>query len=498
VKKRTLVAAILGGSLCLFCRPAGTLDRQIVLGREDGWRDVEVAENLTLLSGRWGTLDYVLQDAEYEPTASTDLLIHFNALPSADLTGYYETFRGDLLLSEKVAVLGRASGGFSSGKAGLTLQPLPGALFRQGTWLQDFSIEFWLNPALLQDGEQIFCWKGARWNAQSVLPQEVLCVVQDRRVEWIFDNFFTTPAAGRSEFSFRGITALVPRDWHHHLLRYDSRIGLLEYLVDGVPEAILYTTDSGRETGTILLPFAGDAGPGTITIGGDFTGLIDELRISRTWVGMPSLTRYNGRTGSFQTRTFDLGYTGTRLKRIDAVIRTPGDSAVYLFYRMTDRADADLSGVSWTQVEPGQPLSDSRGRFLQVMAELFPDGTLRHSPEVSELRFLYEQDLPPAPPTGLHGIPGNGRVRLNWSTVNEEDVAGYLVYYGNAPGIYRGSGSDQGSSPIDVGNVSELEVTGLSNGRLYYFAVVAYDATDPPHRSLFSKEISARPSGLLP
>jgi hypothetical protein len=111
---------------------------------------------------------------------------------------------------------------------------------------------------------------------------------------------------------------------------------------------------------------------------------------------------------------------------------------------------------------------------------------------------VYEQDLPPVPPTGLYAVAGNGKVRLYWNRVNEDDIGGYIIYYGSEPGSYRGSDSDLGASPIDVGNVFQFEVTGLSNSRLYYFAVVAYDDTDPPHRSLFSREISARPSSMLP
>jgi hypothetical protein len=294
---------------------------------------------------------------------------------------------------------------------------------------------------------------------------------------------------------------MVPGDWHHHLLRYDSRIGLLEYLMDGVPEAVAYTTDSGRERGAVLLPSIGDAGPGQVKVGAGFTGFVDELRISRAFVEEPNLDRYSSDLGVFVSRTFDLGFTGTRLKRINAVYRAPGDSAVYFYYRMTDRPDADTSGVPWTQFEAGQPLDrapPSRGRYLQVMIELYPDGSRRQTPEVSELRLVYEQDLPPAPPTGLYAEAGDGRVSLYWSSVNEEDVAGYLVYYGSQPGSYHGRDSDLGPSPIDVGRVTNVEVTGLTNSRLYYFALVAYDGTDPPHRSLFSRELSARPSSLLP
>jgi hypothetical protein len=149
------------------------------------------------------------------------------------------------------------------------------------------------------------------------------------------------------------------------------------------------------------------------------------------------------------------------------------------------------------QFQPGAELPQALGRYAQLRVELFPDGRRSLSPQLSELRLVYEQDLPPAAPAGVVATAGNGLVRLAWRPVREEDVRGYLVYYGQYPGNYHGTGADQGPSPIDVGPATELDLAGLENGRLYYFAVVCYDSTEPPHRSGFSKEVSARPSGAL-
>jgi hypothetical protein len=131
------------------------------------------------------------------------------------------------------------------------------------------------------------------------------------------------------------------------------------------------------------------------------------------------------------------------------------------------------------------------------MFELFPNGARSRSPQVSELRVVYEPDIPPAPPTDLRADPGNSAIRLMWNSVNEADISGYLVYYGEAPGNYHGQDAELGPSPIDVGNVTRVDLAGLTNGKLYYIAVVAYDSTTPPHRSLFSTEISTRPSPLV-
>jgi hypothetical protein len=125
------------------------------------------------------------------------------------------------------------------------------------------------------------------------------------------------------------------------------------------------------------------------------------------------------------------------------------------------------------------------------MVELFPDGTRRQSPRVSSIRVVYEPNVPPVPPAGLIASPGSGKVTLSWRKSTEPGVKGYMVYYGEAPSTYLGG------SPIDAGESTRIEIGGLANGTLYYFAVVAYDSSEPRQQSAFSGEVSARPSRIF-
>jgi hypothetical protein len=483
------------------------LDQEIVLGREDGWRDFPVGENLVRRQGMWNTLDLFLRENEYLPVpGQTDLLLHFNRENEGEASGHYRLERGRALIAPEVRVLGEAAAGFNGERRGMQLSPLAGALFERGTRWGDFSIEFWLRPTLLADGEEVLAWIGSRWLEGRAAPQELRCAVRSRRLDWEFVGLFAAGAEageaggaaageGAPPIRLEGLTPLVPRVWHHHLLRFDSGSGLLEYLVDGIPEAVTYVRAPGE--GPPQAPYTGEADSAPLLLGRGFTGFLDELRISRLFVEDPMLTRYDGRAGVAASSPLDLGYTGTRLKRIEAVYGAQGDADIFFYYRLADRlSSAELDG-DWVQFRPGVELGEARGRYLQLRVELFPDGRRGLSPQLSELRVVYEQDLPPAAPAGVQAVAGNSRVRLRWGVVREEDVRGYLVYYGLAPGNYRGMGADRGPSPIDVGSATELELKGLENGRLYYFTVVSYDATQPPHRSAFSREVSARPSGAL-
>jgi hypothetical protein len=266
---------------------------------------------------------------------------------------------------------------------------------------------------------------------------------------------------------------------------------MLEYLVDGIPEAVSYATDTGREGGSISLPVIGSRASSPLIVGDGVTAVVDELRVSRRFVDDPVLTRLDGRSGTAVSRVFELGFAGTKLDSIEAVYDTPLDTDVYFYYRMADRLKAagELE-TSWVQFVPGSTRLPGSGRYLQLMVELLPDGTLAESPSVSSINVRYTPDLPPAPPAKLQARPGNGAVLLRWSRVNESDVAGYRVYVGSRPGVYW--------SVTDVGNVTEHEIQGLENGRLYYFTVASYDTADPRRRSAFAPEEAARPSALEP
>jgi len=61
-------------------------------------------------------------------------------------------------------------------------------------------------------------------------------------------------------------------------------------------------------------------------------------------------------------------------------------------------------------------------------------------------------------------------LHLEWDANNEADLAGYKVYYGTSSGNY--------GEPDDAGNVTEHELSGLTEGETYYVAITAYDNSD--------------------
>jgi fibronectin type 3 domain-containing protein len=74
-----------------------------------------------------------------------------------------------------------------------------------------------------------------------------------------------------------------------------------------------------------------------------------------------------------------------------------------------------------------------------------------------------------------------GEVTLAWDPNTEPDLAGYRVYYG--------FGSRNYDQVLDVGNCTSCQVTGLEQGRTYYFAATAVNTANM--ESAFSNEVSA-------
>lgn len=59
------------------------------------------------------------------------------------------------------------------------------------------------------------------------------------------------------------------------------------------------------------------------------------------------------------------------------------------------------------------------------------------------------------------------QAHLGWNASSSPGVAGYKLYYGTSSSVY--------SQSVDVGNTTSYTVTGLDDGKKYYFAAVAYD-----------------------
>ncbi|MDR0411604.1 MAG: hypothetical protein LBH75_06490 [Treponema sp.] len=397
------------------------------------------------------------------------------------------------------------------GDKGVAIKPASAAAqLSPGRRWGDFSIEFWVQPFNMGNGEQLLQWSAATRSPEGYASQRILCISVKNRFQWTFSGFFITPAGDtpQREITLVGTSPVVPKAWSHHIIRFDSQTGLLEYMVNGQPEAVAYATSTAREGGEVWTPLIGENG--ILTIGDRFTGLVDEFCLHSDFADA-STAKYPGRGGRVETRTIDLGEPNSVVVRVDAStgrmfthnniprsefaggnIRRFSDDAELQFFIRSSESPYVWSD-DWRVFMPGKNLDNTRGRYVQIAVQFYPSGDREASPYLDEISIVYKPDEPPLPPTMVTAMAKDGAVILTWKNSPDIDTTGYFVYYGEHAGEYFGEDALQGVSPIDVGNKTGVRIDGLKNGTLYYFAVSAYDSLSPPHLGMFSREVSARP-----
>ena len=540
MKNKPFILVLFYCFFLLIGRVYGVGERILTLGASSSWELIEKRQGITetslirpnpvlVLSGMTDPLN---ED-------SLDLYLSFNE-------GRPENFRDsrgryNVISSSQLAValppLNRAGTGAAlfTGAANepLMMKPRPNSLFAPNSKIRDFSIEFWLCPRNVEEGEQVLSWNSSVPDKRgSYFNQQIQCFISKSKLQWNFNDFFFAPGeTDRKPITVSG-PLLLPGRWSHHLVRFDADLGLLEYLVDGKVEVIEYVTVTGREGSEVYTPVTGV--DGSFLMGSRYSGMIDEFRVYRCCLETPFLSKYPQGGGRAESRTLDLGYANSRVLRIEAfggrtgsrltespripnsagkvsnqyagngVLRFP-DHAELRFFLRASNSPYKWNDAPWVPVEPGTALPEFPGRYVQIAADFYPGMDGDTSPYLAELRVVYSAAEPPPPPAHLIAVAKDGAVELAWKASPSRETGGYLIYYGTASGEYFGDHAvflaTEVKSPIDTGNRTSVRIEGLKNGTLYYFAVAAYNRPEGgmvlPEPGEFSRETAARPLRMV-
>ena len=482
-------------------------EKTLILGGASGWPALSVETGLSRAKGRLGQDAIVLATvlplgkADSAPSSAkelADLYLPFDRSGDGDITNHYQIV-SSALIQANAAKARRGAGAAicNTDGTGLVLKGAPGTLFSTPGDTGSFSIDFWIKPTVTENGSVIFQWRSSRIAGSGSLFQYIRASVMHNHVEWTFSNIWTTASGTPLDMIVSGRKNLIPGVWSHHELSYDAETGVLEYFVDGSTEDLKYTTSTGTERGDIYPAIFGTASE--IEIAPRFSGLLDEFQVTRKKVSFDSLDkrhavldRYPSAGGRFESMPIDSLALNSSLNGIAVVKTEPGETGTAFFVRAGDNFyQWTDSSPAWIPVMPGEKLTGISGRYFQIAGELYPDGRGESTPSVTSITVKYEEDSPPWPPVKLFASPGDGSVTLTWPSSIDFDTSGYLVYYGDHPGEYLGEGS-----PFDAGANRTFTVSGLKNGKVYYFCVAAYDASGPRYPGDLSVETYARPQAI--
>jgi hypothetical protein len=133
-----------------------------------------------------------------------------------------------------------------------------------------------------------------------------------------------------------------------------------------------------------------------------------------------------------------------------------------LWEKVSGPGEASFSDSS--ALEPSVTFSESGTYLLQLTLS---QGATTHSATTT---ITIRDTSPPASPTGLSAVAGEGAITVNWDDNTETDFAAYHFYRSETPGSYG-----EARAPDLVS--SEFVDYGVVAGRTYYYRVVALDMT---------------------
>lgn len=465
-----------------------------MLGGKEGWPELQKMDGVVKGEGRYGWSSIQLDTNSRSLQDDTDLLVDFESTSFSDRSGNYSV-KENRLVSSTASVMGKGAA-LSRGNGGLKLRGKSGSLFGTSGMTGSFVIEFWLNPSVAESGETIFSWRSSKTVANYPLYQMMTVSFFNSRTRFEFTNLFSGYTANNGVISLTSTKAIIPNRWTHHSFTYDEESGMMEYRIDGQLQAMTFVTTNGREMGGSVLPC--ELGVvADIEICPNYTGYIDDFRISRTNVNQAAIDlRYDTFKkdgGRFETKPILIS-TGAQMSRLDAVINQPSQTDIMFYVRSGDNYfNWTDTYPEWIPVSNHSEIKNVKGLYFQIAAELYPDGGGKTSPSVSEIKITYQPVPDPLPPFVVKAVAGDGQVTLSWSYSVDDTAGGYYVFYGERPGEYISADAFAGASPIDVGNVNTITLTGLKNGKIYYFAVASYSRMDKRIMGILSSEVYARP-----
>ena len=158
---------VLAGLLGAVSAPG--LEQSLDLGRERRWRDMAAYEGVVSVPGRWGLEDLTLDQGGYPVDPDTELLYHFDRSSEGDAVGAWRYGSAAAvagasgtgpMVAAAAAAIGPGGAAFTGRGSGVALVGPKEGLFAPGSVWGDFTIELWLHPATLANGETVLSWGG--------------------------------------------------------------------------------------------------------------------------------------------------------------------------------------------------------------------------------------------------------------------------------------------------------------------------------------------------
>lgn len=435
---------------------------QLIIGDNTNFENFYL-ENVNIIKGDRDKNYLQIEQNEYKSTPDTDFLIHFNDQKFIDEAGNYSISYHYNNISDVEKKLGSSSAFFLKNKK-LVFNSNGDSLFSPGRILGDFTIEFWLYPTMITEDTIMFSWKGVNKVDAEFIPQKIKCYFEERQAIWEFENLFVPVDFSNNSIKLRSKSKVIPKMWNHYLLRYRSDLGMIEFLINGIPEDIKYTTETEKEDMVVYTPYVGNFSKSDIYIGEKLRGFIDEFRISEKFIKKPELSKFQ-KNGFFYSPVYDINGDSIILEKFNIKDNIIPETEISYKYRISDYPFlSENSNLEWIPIK--ETTENIRGRYIQVMGNLYSNGKRDLSPIIESIEINWREIPKPPPPQFLSSVSKKNALEIIWSDVKHYNIDGYYLYIGNESNNYI--------EMIDVGKNTSYTIENLIYKNIYYFSVRSY------------------------
>ncbi len=504
-----------------------------------------------------GTKAYRIADLSYQKNKIpliTDIALSFNRESGSlirDDTRKYRIRSASYDYVRGMGSLGPGCARFFKTGHGVSIETVRNLWLGSCDDLGSFTIEMRFHPLIVKDNSFLF----TRVGHFSGTRRGIAFRIENSRLVMSLYGIFRDSRGLDKTFHLSGGPRITAGKWYHCSLSFNRVSGKLTKYVNGNETEVRFITESGEPYVGVYEPSFGyrdrngamvcyDSIPAKIGV--NYTGLIDEFRIS--YMNFPDLEK----RADIASRNYSsVGTMGRAPYNVEGIITSPvykfkdtgtkitmfkwgetirQNSFIWMQLRISDnRFNPHDTHVKWYRVKNGQrnihlkKINDGhlRGRYYQWRAHLVASPGGKYSPDLYDIELHYRHDLPPDPPLLVESTgTGNQRVTLQWKKNVEGDMLGYRIYYGVHPdrfdGIISRIRGRRITNKMADGNFIRVTITPdiieenrlldrrdlltyprLENTVLYFFAVSAYDSYKPDtphnHESKLSKTVTARP-----
>ncbi len=490
-----------------------------------GWDKIDALVNVKKVKIGENTEYLKLDDNEYTSSfdrvfSDVDLLLHFNSNKSKkwdkSVGPNYDIEKYNFIVDDKQKVMGNSCAKFYSYKHSLILKPKQNAWVNRSDSSGSFTIEFWMKPSHTYELSTVMQKYGlAITNGEANKYSGFKIYFKDDMLYFDFINVFKLPSTLSDEeykedhlISISTRKRITPNVWKHYALSYNSINGKLALYVNGERVNRIWVTDDKKPGGTVLLPRFDQGEKSALIIGKGFSGLLDEVIISKIAKEDPVLTKdenssksiiynkYSSEEGIILSDIYDLGYSNAFFEDILLDYEVPEGSSITFEYRSRNKyfkkdAPPYKKELEWIPYEfSKRKIAAKPGRYFQWRMKLKAGSGGEVSPVIKRLKLIHSKFNELYPPHKLEAYSKDGKVFFKWVGNIDENISGYKIYFGKKSGNYTFKEPKLINLNTILNRIKPvvvIEDNDLRVGKVYYFSITAVDKYG--NESGFSNEV---------